>query len=535
MAYTFPIFTELRKPTAEELKCIPTQLFINGAFVPASSGTFITCRDPATDDAFLAVHEAREADVDAAVHAAAAAMLPGSPWRRMRADDRSRLLIRLADGIETHARFLASLEALDTGKPAAMALHVDIATAVRLLHYYAGWCDKLEGRAPASALRHGGVHSYSSWEPVGVVVAIVPFNFPLLGVISKLAPALATGCALVLKSAERTPASAAALASLICPLFPPGVVNILAGYGPVAGRALVSHPLVRKVTFTGSNAVGRVIAGIAAQSCKRVTLELGGKNACIVCSDADLPAAVRIACGGNYFNAGQICVGITRVFVPEPLYDEFIALAAARATARSVGDQWSGADQGPLIDGTALERVLGFIHGGVEEGARLVCGGVRVGTVGNFVAPTIFADVTDDMRIAREEIFGPVMCVSKYTTLAEAVSRANATPFGLAATVCTSDIRLGQAVARQLAVGTVWINTHGLFDPSSAYGGVKQSGIGREYGEEGLLHFMESKTVMIAQDGDTEAALEDDLAALERRALAAAAGAPAAAVATSST
>jgi acyl-CoA reductase-like NAD-dependent aldehyde dehydrogenase len=472
-----------------------TRLFINGAFVPAASGRTFATLNPATEEVLAHVDEAGEEDVEAAVAAAHAAGRPGSAWRALEPHQRGHLLARLADLVERDGEALADLEAADNGKPARMARLVDVGTAVRMLRYYAGWPDKL---ASATLPTAGGGLTYTRWEPVGVVAAILPFNFPMLGAVTKAAPALAAGNTVVVKPAEQTPLGALHLAALVAEAgFPPGVFNVVNGPGEVTGAALVAHPRVRKVTFTGSTAVGKLIQRVAADTLKRVTLELGGKNAALVLPDADVGDAVRIASGGNFFNSGQICVGISRVLVPDGMYDEFVERAAAKARSRTLGHQWSGADQGPQCSQEQLDRVLHYIDLGVKEGARLVCGGRRRPGPGYFVEPTVFADVTDGMAIAREEIFGPVMCVQRYTTVAEAVRRANATEYGLAATVISRDINAALPVAHALEVGTVWINDHGLFDAPAPYGGRKQSGLGREYGLEGMLPYMELKTVFI--------------------------------------
>jgi aldehyde dehydrogenase (NAD+) len=474
-----------------------TKLFINNEFVDSVSGKTFPSIDPATGKVIAEVSEADAPDVDAAVKAAAEAFKRGSAWRSMPGSGRAALLHKLADLIERDKLYMADLEALDNGKPVKMALWVDMGTAVSLLRFHAGYIDKLTAH---SYPVHGSL-AYSRYEPIGVVGAIVPFNFPTLGAICKMAPALAMGCTIVVKTAERTPLGALYLARLVKEAgFPLGVVNILSGFGRTAGAALVNHPLVRKITFTGSNAVGKYIARQAAESFKRVTLECGGKNALIVLPDADIDKAVQVAHGGNFFNAGQICVGVSRCFVHESQYDAFVAKAAAKASSRTLGHQWSGADQGPLIDKDQLDRVLGYIQSGKDEGARLVCGGDRwnADSGGFYVQPTVFADVTDDMKIAREEIFGPVMSILKYSTVGEAVDRANALPYGLAAAVVGSDISRALPVAHALEAGTVWINQHGNFDASAPYGGFKESGLGREYGLEGMLAYTEQKTVMVA-------------------------------------
>jgi aldehyde dehydrogenase (NAD+) len=456
-----------------------TKLYINGAFVDGADGKTFPVIDPGTEDVVAHVAEAAPADVDAAVRAAAAAGGPGSAWRALDPHERAARMHRLADLIDAAGASLADLEALDTGKPVSLARAVDVATASRVLRYYAGWADKLAGATLPTA---GGGLTYTRHQPVGVVAAILPFNFPMLGAVTKTAPALAAGCTVVVKPAEQTPLGALFVASLFQDAgFPPGVFNVVNGPGETVGAALVSHPLVRKVTFTGSTKVGKLIQKAAADSMKRVTLELGG----------------------NFFNAGQICVGISRVFVHESMVEPFLAAVADRATKRTLGAQWSGADQGPLVSAEHMARVLHYCAAGVEDGARLVAGGGRWpgSPRGYFVSPTVFADVTDGMRIAREEVFGPVMAVLKYSTVEEALRRANATDYGLAATIIGRDVGRAVALAHELDVGVVWVNGHGQYDPAAPNGGFKQSGLGREYGLEGLLPFTELKTVFVALPG----------------------------------
>ena len=478
----------------------PCNLLIGGAWRPAADLATLAVVNPGTGETVASVACAGEADVCAAVAAAASAFAPGSPWRSASARDRAAALERLASLLERDGEYVAQLEALNAGRPIAVARSVDAATAPQVLRYFAGWCDKISGSAlPVAGAAAGGL-AFTQAEPIGVVAAILPFNFPLLSAVAKLAPALAAGCTVVIKPAEQTPLSALHLGALAVEAgLPPGVVGVLPG-DRATGAALARHAGVAKVSFTGSPAAGAAIARGAAATMQRVTLELGGKNACIILPGADVSEAARIAVGGNFFNAGQICVAISRVFVPESLLDAFLAAAAARARARTVGDQWSGADMGPLASAAALQRVQGYVDAGVREGARLVCGGRRWGEVGFFVEPTIFAGVTDDMAIAREEIFGPVMSVLSYKDddVRDAVRRANASPYGLAASVVGCDVGQAVAVANALCVGTVWINSHGVFDPSACYGGAKASGIGKEYGIEGLQAYLHTKTVMIA-------------------------------------
>ena len=416
-------------------KAIETRLFINNEFVAAASGkTFDTVRiaasarspapsctpltvrsprpqvNPATGEVMATVCEADAADVDLAVAAAKAAFARGSAWRTMGASDRGRLLNRLADAIERDREYLARLDSMDNGKPYGDALNIDLHLVVKCFRYYAGWSDKIQGKTVPI---DGNFLSITRHEALGVCAQIVPWNFPLLMATWKLAPALCCGCTVVLKSAEQTPLSVLHLASLVKEVgFPPGVVNILSGFGPTAGAALVAHKDVDKVAFTGSTEVGKIIAAAAAATLKNVTLELGGKSPAIVFADADLDAAVEAVHFGLFFNAGQVCCAGSRVYVQESIYEAFVAKAAARSGKIVVGDGLApGTTQGPQVDRPSLEKIERMVAGGKAAGARLVCGGARTGSdKGLFFAPTVFADVTDNMEIAREEIFGPVRC-----------------------------------------------------------------------------------------------------------------------------
>lgn len=400
-----------------------TQLFINNEFCSGTLNRTFPSINPATEQVLADVSEASVEDVDKAVQAAHNAFrstTPGS-WRKLEAYERGAYLTKLADLIDRDKEYVANLEALDNGKPVFMAKVVDAATAVRMLRYYAGWCDKITGSTLPTV---GGGLTYTRYEPLGVIAAILPFNFPMLGAVTKAAPALAAGNTIVIKPAEQTPLGALYLASLVKEAgFPPGTFNVVNGPGEITGAALVKHPLVRKITFTGSTPVGKIIQKEATNTLKRVTLELGGKNPCIVLPDADLDTAVKIASGGNYFNSGQICVGISRVFVHESIYDQFIERAVERASKRTIGDQYSECDQGPQASLEQFERVLYYIQKGKDEGAKCVYGGERWANAPNgkgyYIVPTIFANVTDNMTIAKEEIFGPVMCVLKYSTIEE--------------------------------------------------------------------------------------------------------------------
>jgi aldehyde dehydrogenase (NAD+) len=415
----------------------------------------------------------------------------------MRASERGRLLYRLADLIEANADELARLETLDNGKPLSIAKAVDVAKTVACYRYFAGWADKVQGKTiPID----GDFFCYTRHEPIGVVGQIIPWNYPMLMQSWKLAPALATGNTVVMKPAEQTPLSALRIGELLLEAgYPEGVVNILPGFGPTAGAALARHMDVDKVAFTGSTEVGRLIMTAAAQSnLKRVSLELGGKSPNIIFADTDLDAAVEGAHMGVFVNQGQSCCAGSRVFVEEKIYQQFVEKSVARAAKRRVGDPLDPTtDQGPQVDQSQFDRIMGYIESGRTEGATLACGGERVGNRGYFIRPAVFADVQDDMTIAREEIFGPVMSVIAFKDVDEAIARANNTDYGLAAGVWTSDIKKAHAVANGVRAGTVWVNCYHVLDTRAPFGGFKQSGMGRELGEYALHEYTEVKTVTL--------------------------------------
>jgi aldehyde dehydrogenase (NAD+) len=487
----------LSMPAKSSVALPTTKLLINNRWIPSESGKTFATINPATGEEICRVAEADAADVDRAVKAARAAFHPKAPWRRMSAAERGRLLNRLADLIEKHADELAQLEALDNGKPYAIAKVADLPLTIACYRYYAGWADKVQGKTIPVA---GAYFSYTRHEPVGVVGQIIPWNFPVLMQAWKLAPALATGNTVVLKPAEQTPLTALRVGELIAEAgFPDGVVNILPGYGPTAGAAIARHMDVDKVAFTGSTEVGHLIMEAAAQTnLKRVTLELGGKSPNIVFADADMDAAIEGAHFGLFFNQGQCCCAGSRVFVEEKAYDEFVERSAARANARTVGDPFDPeTEQGPQVDDIQFEKVMSFIESGRRDGARLVAGGNRAGDRGYFVEPTVFADVRDNMKIAEEEIFGPVMSIIRFRDIDEVSERANKTMYGLAAGVWTRDIGKALAIANNVRAGTVWVNCYDVFDAAAPFGGFKQSGMGRELGEYGLQQYTEVKTVTV--------------------------------------
>src|ERR1700676_5739850 len=479
------------------VKISANKLLINGKWVNSASGKTFPTINPSTGEVITQVAEADAPDVDKAVSAARAAFETGAWRKKLSASQRGALMYKLADLIEKNADELAQLESLDNGKPYHVARAADLPLTIACYRYYAGWADKNQGKTiPVN----GPYFTYTKHEPVGVAGQIIPWNFPLLMQAWKLGPALAAGCTVVLKPAEQTPLSALRVGELINEAgFPPGVVNILPGYGPTAGAALARHMDVDKVAFTGSTEVGLLIMRAAADSnLKRVTLELGGKSPNIVFADSDMDKAIEGAHFALFFNQGQCCCAGSRLFVEEKCYDEFVAKSVERAKKRTVGNPFDKkTEQGPQVDQDQFNKIMGYIDAGKREGARLVCGGERVGTRGYFVAPTVFSDVQDNMKIAQEEIFGPVMSILKFKDINEVSARANKSAYGLAAAVWTKDISKAHAIADNVRAGTVWVNCYDVFDAGAPFGGFKQSGIGRELGEYSLSNYTEIKTVTV--------------------------------------
>lgn len=473
-----------------------TRLLIDGQWVDAASGKTFATINPATGGEIAQVAEADREDVDRAV-AAARRAFDGGRWSKMSASDRGRLLNRLADLIEEHKEELAALETLDNGKPISDSLNADLPLTIACYRYYAGWADKIHGKTiPVN----GPFFCYTRHEPVGVCGQIIPWNFPLLMQAWKLGPALACGCTVVMKPAEQTPLSALRVGELIQEAgFPKGVVNLLPGFGPTAGQAISRHADVDKVAFTGSTEVGHLIMEAAAQSnLKRVTLELGGKSPNIVFADTDLDLAVEGAYFGLFFNQGQCCCAGSRLFVEKAIHEKFVERVLAKAKSRKVGDPFDPAtEQGPQVSDEQFHKVMGYIESGRQSGAEMLCGGGRVGERGYFIEPTVFNNVGDDMQIAQEEIFGPVMSIIPFTDIDDVVRRANSTKYGLAAAVWTRDISKAHAIANRVRAGTVWVNCYDVFDAAAPFGGFKQSGIGRELGEYGLTNYTEVKTVTV--------------------------------------
>ena len=469
-------------------------LLIDGRRVPAASGRSFETLNPATEQVIATVAEADAADVDAAVRSARAAF-EGS-WGRLRAAERGHLMLKLADLIRANEEELIALESLDSGKPVSAIRRQDLPAVLDTLTYYAGWADKINGQvipARADAL------TYTVREPLGVVGAIIPWNFPLMIGMWKIAPALACGCTVVLKPAEITPLSALRLGELALRAgFPPGVLNVVPGFGETAGAALAEHPDVDKITFTGSPAVGRQILVAAAGNLKRVTLELGGKSANIIFPDADIDAAVKAAASGIFFNSGQVCSAGSRILVHESIHDAVVERLAARAQSMRLGDPMEeGTAMGPLVSAVQMKRVLDYIDIGRREGAVLAAGGARHGERGFFVEPTVFAEVEHGMRIAQEEIFGPVAAVVIFKDEADALRIANGTRYGLAAGIWSADIGRVHRFARRLKAGTVWVNTYGPTDVRLPWGGARDSGFGREHGDAAIENFTEPKAVWI--------------------------------------
>jgi aldehyde dehydrogenase (NAD+) len=481
-----------RETAAAEFLARPQQLLIDGRRVPSLSGRTFKSLNPATEQVIATIAEGNEADVDAAVAAARRAF--EGPWRTMRAAERGHILFKWAELLKQHADEIVELESLDAGKPIAAVLRQDFPAAVDTLTYYAGWADKISGDVVST---RDDALTYTVREPVGVVAAIVPWNFPLMIGMWKLAPALACGCTVVMKPAELTSLSALRIAELALEAgLPQGVLNIVTGPGCTAGEALVNHPDVDKVTFTGSPGVGRGIMKGAAGNFKRVSLELGGKSANVIFDDADLDAASKAAASGIFFNAGQVCSAGSRVLVQETVYDEVVERLTARARTIRMGDPADRATAlGPVISEKQMKSILDYVDIGQKEGALLTTGGERVGNRGYFISPAVFANVKHEMRISQEEIFGPVVSVIKFRDEADALRIANGTAYSLAAGVWSRDMGRVQRFAKKARAGTVWINTYGYTDVRLPWGGERDSGLGREHGTAAIENFTEPKAV----------------------------------------
>ncbi len=477
----------------------PCKLWIGGAWVDAASGATFTSENPATEEPLCEVAAAGAADVDRAVEAAREAL--SGPWGTMSARERGTLLWKIADALEARNADFARLETLDNGKPIFESRYVDVPAAVDALRYFAGWADKIAGETLPS---HGPfVLTYTLREPVGVVAAITPWNFPLIQALWKIAPALACGNTVVHKPASYTPLTALKFAELASEIgLPPGVLNVVPGGGAEVGNALVAHPHVAKISFTGSTEVGKQVMRGAADTMKRLTLELGGKSPNIVFADADLDAAVKGAYNGIFYGKGEVCAAGSRLFVEKSVHGELLERLVERTKKLEPGDPLHPKTRlGALVSGKQRETVLSYVEAGRREGAKVVAGGeaASVGGKGYFMQPTILDDVTSEMTVAREEIFGPVLVAIPFESADEAVAQANASIYGLAAGVWTRDVGKAHRVARALQAGTVWINQYNWYDSGAPFGGYKQSGFGRELGRQALEYYTEVKSVFVGK------------------------------------
>lgn len=482
---------------AQQPKVKDQQMFIGGKWVDSASGKTFETINPATGEVICQVAEGDKADIDKAVKAARKAFESGA-WPKMPSSERGRLLNKLADAIEKNIDELAALETLDNGKPLRDSKAADLPLTVKCYRYYAGWADKIHGKTIPI---EGNYFCYTRHEAVGVVGQIIPWNFPLLMQAWKWGPALAAGNCVVLKPAEQTPLTALRVAKLAQEVgFPDGVINVVPGYGPTAGAALSGHMDVDKVAFTGEGATGKIVMTAAAQSnLKRVSLELGGKSPNIVFADADLDAAIEGAYLGLFFNQGQCCCAGSRLYVEDKVHDKLAEKLVAKAKQQKLGDPLDmNTTQGPQVSQEQMDRVLGYIDAGKKEGAECLVGGKRFGKTGYYVEPTVFTGVKDEMKIAKEEIFGPVMQIMPFKSVDDVVDRGNRTSYGLAAAVWTKDISKAHRIANSLRAGTVWVNCYDVFDAAAPFGGYKQSGIGRELGEYALELYTEVKTVTVS-------------------------------------
>jgi aldehyde dehydrogenase (NAD+) len=481
--------------TKEKLKIKPGKLFIDGKLVDSVSGKTFDTINPATEEVITCIAEGDSADIDLAVTAARKAFEDG-PWRKIDARDRGRILLEIANLIEKNKEELALLETMDNGKPISETTNADLPLVIDCLLYYAGWADKIHGETIPV---RGEFFNYTLREPIGVVGQIIPWNFPLLMAAWKIAPALACGNTVVLKPAEQTPLTALRLGEICQEAgLPDGVLNIVPGYGPTAGAALAEHMDVDKIAFTGEYTTGRIIMQAASKNLKRVSLELGGKSPNIVFADSDIDSAVVGAMTGIFFNQGEVCCAGSRLFLEKSIHDEFVEKLSDKASGLRVGDpEDAGTQMGAQVSKEQFDKILGYIDSGKQEGAKLVTGGERCGEKGYFIKPTIFDAVDNNMKIAREEIFGPVVSAITFDDVDDVVRQSNLSIYGLAAAVWTRDIKKAHRLARDLKAGTIWINTYNSFDAASPFGGYKQSGFGRELGIHALELYTQVKSVWI--------------------------------------
>ncbi len=481
--------------TKDKVNIKPGKLFINGKWVDSISGKTFDTLNPATEDILTSVAEGDNVDIDLAVAAARKAFEDG-PWRKMDARDRGRILFKITDLVEKNKDELAWLDTLDNGKPISETTNADLPLVIDCLLYYAGWADKIHGETIPV---RGGFFNYTTREPVGVVGQIIPWNFPLLMAAWKIAPALACGNTIVLKPAEQTPLSALRLGEICQEAgLPDGVLNIVTGYGPTAGAALSEHTDVDKIAFTGEYTTGQIIMQAASKNLKRISLELGGKSPNIVFADSDIDSAVAGAMTGIFFNQGEVCCAGSRLFLEKSIHDEFVDKLSNKASNMRVGNPEDADTQmGAQVSKEQFDKILGYIDSGKQEGARLVTGGERCGDRGYFIKPTVFDGVDNKMKIAREEIFGPVVSAIMFDDIADMVKQCNHSIYGLAAAVWTKDINKAHRLAIDLKAGTIWINTYNTFDAASPFGGFKQSGFGRELGVHALELYTQVKSVWI--------------------------------------
>jgi len=475
------------------------KLFINGDFVDAKSGETFATTNPATEEKLADIASAGPEDVDAAVRAARAQLEPGSEWQKMKPRDRAKIMWRLADMLSARAEEIGRIETLDNGKPIFESQFVDTPASAECLYYFAGWSGKVTGDTiPVQE----NAFTYTLREPVGVVGAITPWNYPLMLAVWKIAPALACGNSVVIKPASNTSLSLLKFAEYAkeCGL-PAGVLNVIPGRGSVVGNAMVDHPGIDAIAFTGSTEVGKQLMARAAKTLKKVSLELGGKSPNIVFADADLDAAARGAINAIFYGKGEVCAAGSRLLVEEAAHDELLAKVCERAAKMAPADPLHPKTRlGAIVSKEQMETVLSYIEAGKSEGAKLVCGGERadIGTAkGYFVKPTVFDDVDSDMRIAREEIFGPVLATIRFKDAEDAIAKGNATVYGLAAAVWTRDVSKAHRIARAIKAGTVWINTYNLYDPALPFGGFKESGFGRDQGKDALEKYTQTKSVWV--------------------------------------
>ncbi|MDD2669468.1 aldehyde dehydrogenase family protein [Zoogloea sp.] len=491
---------ELHPATAAFL-AKPRTMLIGGEWVDALAGQTLPVVDPADGETFCRVPAGEAADIDRAVQAASRAFESGD-WPKMRPVDRERLLLKLADLLEANAQEFAELEAIDNGKPVTMARYVDVGLSVDFIRYMAGWATKIEGSTmelSVPLVRDREFFGFTRREPVGVVGAIIPWNFPLLMAIWKLAPALAAGCTMILKPAEDTPLTALRLGELVQEAgYPAGVLNVVTGLGHTAGAALAAHPGIHKIAFTGSTEIGKLVGKAAMENMTRCSLELGGKSPVIVLDDVDPAVAAAGAAQAIFFNQGQVCTAGSRLYVHRSRFDEVVEQLSAIAAGMKMGPGIDPSTQiGPLVSKVQQNRVMDYVNSGYAEGARAAAGGAAGDGPGCFVRPTVLVDVHDNMRVVREEIFGPVVVAQPFDDLDEIARRANDTPFGLAASIWSNDLSRVHRLIPKIKAGTVWVNCHNIIENVMPFGGFKQSGIGREAGRSALELYTEPKSVIM--------------------------------------